>query len=286
MEQKTITYTGAGIIAVLVLALILAIGSNAKNKKNLGKEKTNSESLLLEKQKLESNLEKLNSDLSRLNQQSDANARLLEESNLKIAENEKKNKALSGEVKMLRSDKMELADLKKAKADLDAEYSQLKSERDRILVQNKDLEKSIASLENEKSDLTAQIEKARLYNTDNFLVTATRGKKTEKIVIRASRTKKINMSFEIPQNLTETISFKIGTPGGAIINPEDKGLSWFFPLDSRKLTASLSAVTGEFEPSKQVVLNYVSKGKLAKGEYKIQIFSNGNNVGNCRIMLR
>jgi len=46
------------------------------------------------------------------------------------------------------------------------------------------------------------------------------------------------------------------------------------------------SVIAEFEQSRQVVLNYASKERLAKGEYRIQILSNGNNIGNCRIMLR
>ena len=105
-------------------------------------------------------------------------------------------------------------------------------------------------------------------------------------MIRASRTKKLNMTFEVPQSLTETISFKIVTPTGSTINPDDKAISWYFPLDSRNFTASLSSVTGEFEQSRQIVLSYASKVKLVKGEYKIQILSNDNHIGSCRILLK
>ena len=286
MNQKTINYVGAGIIAVLLLGLILTIGINAKNKKNLRNEKTNSEARLFEKQKVESNLEKLKSDLSILKQQSDANSKLLSEANMKIAENEKRINTLSRDNKLLRGNAKELEQLKKTKADLEKESYQLKSENDRLLAQYKDLQNSLNSLETEKNKIADQLEKAQLINTDNFLVTATRGKKTEKIVIRASRAKKINIAFEVPQGLTETISFKIVTPTGSTISSDDKALSWYFPPDSRNLTASLSSVTGEFEQSRQVILTYASKVKLVKGEYKIQILNNGNNIGNCRIMLK
>jgi hypothetical protein len=76
------------------------------------------------------------------------------------------------------------------------------------------------------------------------------------------------------------------TPSGTTINPDDKSLTWTFPQDSRNFTASLSTITGEFEQSRQVVLNYLPKGKLAKGEYKIQIYSGDKNIGNCRIVLK
>jgi hypothetical protein len=285
-NNKTITYVLAGVIAILLLGLFFTIGSNIKNKKNLSAEKLTSEARLFEKQKLETNLEKLKTDLSVLKQQRDANDKLLSESNLKITENEKKINALTGENRSLRANKKELVELRKTKDELDKEYSQLKSDNERLLTQSNNLQNSLNVLETEKNNLTTELEKAKINNTDNFLVTATRGKKAEKIVIRASRAKKLNMTFEVSQSLTETISFKIVTPSGTTINPDDKALSWYYPLDSRDYTASLSAITGEFEKSRQIKLSYTSKVKLVKGEYKIQILSNGNNIGNCRIILK
>lgn len=288
-RQKVVTYVGAGIIALLLIGLFFTVGSNLKNKRNLNTEKLASEKLLSEKLTVEKELTKLKVDFSALKQKSDANTKLLAETNMKITENEKKINSLTGENRSLRTNKKALSELQKVKADLEKESSQLKSDYNRLLAQSKDLQNSLSSLEAEKKNLTLQLEKAekaQLYNTDNFLVTATRGKKAEKIVICASRAKKLNMTFEVPQSLTDAISFKIVTPSGATINPDDKALTWSFPQDSRNFTASLSTVTGEFEQSRQVVLNYASKGKLTKGEYKIQILCNGNNIGNCRIMLK
>ena len=117
-------------------------------------------------------------------------------------------------------------------------------------------------------------------------MTATRGKKVERVVIFASRARKLNMAFEIPRDLTETISFRITTPEGTVINPDDKGIAWFFPPETESFVASLSSVTGEFEQSRQVVLNYTAGGRLVKGDYKIEILSNRQNIGNCRIRLK
>ncbi len=285
-NRKSLTYIIGAIIAILLLGLIFAVGSTMKNKKKLNTEKINYEKLFSEKTKVEDELTKIKSDLSVLKQQSDANEKLLSESESKIKENEKKLNVLNVENRALRANKKELEELKDSKDLLEKEYSQLKTENDRLLTQGKNLQNTINSLEAEKNNLSTQLEKEKLYNTDNFLVTATRGKKTEKYVIRASRTKKLNMTFEVPQNLTETITFKIITPTGTTINQEDKAISWYFPLVSRNYTASLSSLTGEFEQSRQVVLNYVPREKLLKGEYKIQILSNGNSIGNCRIMLK
>jgi myosin heavy subunit len=285
-NRKAITYVLAGIIAILLLGLFLTIGSNAKNKKSLGAEKITSEKLLSEKMSLDKQLTRLLDDYNTLKDKSNANTKSLADAKTKLDDNEKKINSLLGQNRSLTANKKELAELKKTKDELEKEYSQLKSYNDRLLTQTNDLQNSLNALEAEKNNLATKLEKAQLYNTDNFLVTATRGKKAEKIVIKACRTKKLNIAFEVPQSLTETISFKIVTPAGTTINPDDKAISWFFPLDSRNFTASLSSITGEFEQSRQVVLSYVSKVKLVKGEYKIQILSNGNNIGNCRIMLR
>lgn len=288
-KRQVVTYVGASVIALLLIGLAFTVGSNLKNKKNLDAEKLAYEKLLSETLTGEKELTKLRADFFALREKSDANTKLLAKTKLKIAENEKKINALNGETRSFRATKKELAELQKTKADLEKASSQLKSDYDRLLAQCKELQNSLSSLEAEKKNLTLQLEnaeKAQSYNTDNFLVTATRGKKTEKFVICASRAKKLNMTFEVPQSLTEAISFKIVTPSGATINPDDKALTWSFPQDSRNFTASLSTVTGEFEQSRQVVLNYASKGKLTKGEYKIQILCNGNKIGNCRIMLK
>jgi myosin heavy subunit len=285
-RQKTITYFGAIVIALLLIGLVFTSVSISKGKKNLNAEKQASEKLLSEKLSVKKDLDKLQTDFSTLKQKSDANAKLLSETNIKIADNEKRINSLTGENRSLRANKKELAELKKAKADLEKESTQFKSDYDKLMAQNRDLQNSLSTLETEKKNLVLQLENAQKVNTDNFLVTATRGKKAERIVIRASRAKKLNMAFEVPQSLTEAISFKIVTPSGTTINPDDKSLTWTFPLDTRNFTASLSTVTGEFEQSRQVVLNYVPKGRLVKGEYKLQILCDGNNIGNCRIMLK
>ena len=285
-RQTVVTYVGASVIALLLIGMIFTSVSISKGKKNLNAEKQTSEKLLSEKLSVEKELARLQTDFSTLKQKSDANTKLLAETNSKIADSEKKINSLSSENRSLRANRKELEELKKTKADLEKESYKLKSDYDKLMAQNKDLQNSLSTLETEKKNLALQLEKAKEVNTDNFLVTATRGKKAEKFVIKASRAKKLNMAFEVPQSLTEAISFKIVTPSGTTISPDDKSLTWTFPLDSRNYTASLSSVTGEFEQSRQVVLNYVPKEKLAKGEYKIQILCDGNSIGSCRIMLK
>jgi myosin heavy subunit len=285
-RKQIVGYLGALVIALLLIGIIFTAGSNKKNKKSLNNEKLVSEKLLSEKLTGEKELAKLRTDFNTLKLRSDENAQLLAETNLKIAEYERRISSVSNENRSLRNVKKELDDLKITKAELEKESSQLKRDYDKLLAQNKDLQNSLTAVQNEMKTLALQMERLKSRNLDNMLVTATRGKKAEKIVISAARTKKLNMAFEVPNSLTESVSFKIVTPGGAILNSDDKTLSWHFEQDDHQFTASLSSMTGEFEQSKKVVVNYAPKGKLTKGEYKIQVFSKDECIGNCRIMLK
>ncbi|HUX97059.1 MAG TPA: hypothetical protein VMV47_15085 [Bacteroidales bacterium] len=285
-KQKILNYAGAVAIALLLTGIVIISVSNSKGRKNLNSEKLKSEKLLSEKLSIEKELGKMQADFSSLKQKNDADQKLLAEINIKIAETEKKINSLTGENRSLRSTMKELEELKKLKSDLENDLAKSKSDSDKMLARNNDLQSELTKKDKEIKNLAQQLENATIYNADNFMVTATRGKKTEKLVICASRAKKLNISFEIPNNLTEAISFKMVTPSGTTINSDDKALSWFMPLDSRNLTASLSSATGEFEQSRQVVLNYSPKTKLLKGEYKIQLLSNGKSIGNCRLMLK
>lgn len=285
-RRKTIEYVGAVIIALMLIGLVITIGLNAKARKNLDVQKLASERLLSEKLSLDKKLLMLSDDFNMLKGDSDRTSKLLADAAIKTAENEKKINSLSAENRSLRAVKKELALLQKAKSDLEKETAQLKSDYERLMTQSQDLQNSLKLMEDERKNLASQLENVLRVRTDNFLVKATRGKKTEIIVARASRTKNINITFEVPATLTEDISFKIVTPSGTIINPDDKAISWYFPEVSRNFTASLSSLTGEFEPSRQVVLKYASQTKLISGEYKIQILCENNNIGNCRILLK
>ena len=184
--QKTLTFVGAIVIALLLIGIVITTVSNSKGKRNLNAEKLTSEKLLSEKLSAEKELAKLNTDFSALKQKNDANQKLLAEVNLKITENDKKINLLKNENRSLQANKKELEELRKVKSDLEKESSRLKSDYDRLTAQNKDLQNSMSSLEAEKKNLLLQLENAGKVNTDNFLATAKRGKKTEKLVSSCS----------------------------------------------------------------------------------------------------
>ena len=282
MKERTVTYVGAVIIALLLISTIFAFVSNSKNKRDLNAEKLRTESLLSEKLQNEQELAKLKADFSGLQVKSDANDKLLAETNQQITDINRRIRALSGENVNLRASKKELEELQVVKDSLDKEYDKLKLNQEKLVTQNDDLQNAIKALETSKSDFIEKLRINETYDTDNFYAYGSRGK-ADRLVFRA---KKLNVNFEVPQSLTEAISFKVLTPSGTTISSDDKALTGTISQDERNFTASLSAVTGESEPSQQVSLNYASKKRLAPGEYKIQILCSDQNIGNCRLKLK
>jgi len=282
-NQRTSTWIWAVIIALLLLGLVYTFTRNTKNKNSLNAEKLNSERLLNEKTTIGNELEKLKLDLAVLKDQSDSNSKLLGETETKLADTERRMRALSSQYN--KKSKEDLEEYQKQKEALEKEYASLKSSYDDLMVRNGDLQKKLTESETQAGDLIEKIKMMDTFDSDNFQVYGSRGK-NDRVVACARRVKKLNINFEVPQSLADAISFKIITPSGTTITGEDKALSWIFPPEMRTLTASLSPVTAEFEQSKRVTLTYAPKEKLAPGEYKIQIFTNDKNIGNCRIMLK
>ena len=284
--SQTKTIIGIALIILFLLLAGLGFIMNSKNKKNLNAEKLRSESLLSEKLLVEKELEKVKNDLASLQAKNEADEKTLADLRSSISDKDRRIASLSRQNKTLTSDNTELAAIRQAKETLDNEYTTLKSEYDRQVAQNNELQKSFSALEAEKVQLESKLNEMTLYDSDNFMVYGSRGKKKEKLTFWACRTKKLNIDFEVPQSLTENIDFKVTTPSGATMTAENASLTWDIAPDPRNFTASLSSESGEFEQSRTVTLTYASKEKLAKGEYKIQLLCNDRTIGNCRVRLK
>ncbi len=285
-NNKTTTWIGIGIIILLLLSTGLFFIQNSKNKKSLEAEKLNSEQLLSEKLLVEKDLEKAKADISACEARVKELTAKLAETESALAARDRRIASLINNSAALAKTKKELEDLQKAKADLDNAYATLKSELEAANTQNNTLKTNINKLETEKSDLSKKLADALLYESDNFVVYGSRGKTTEKLTFRAGWTKKLNLNFDVPQNLTDAVSFKITTPSGKTVTPETADLSWKIRDNARNFTASLSPVTGEFEAARQVVMTYAPKEKFEKGEYKIEISTNSIVIGHCRVRFK
>jgi hypothetical protein len=286
MKDQGIIYSGVAVILLLLATTIFGFVSNSKNKRNLSAEMVRTETLASEKAQLLSEIDQLKTDQTSLTSRYDSAQKSIAGAESRIIERDRRINTLRRDNTALEVDRKALAELQTEKADLDKTYSSLQQEYEKALAQNKELQASLTKLEAQHKDVSSQFIQAELYTTDNFQSYGSRGKEKEKLTICARRTKNLNVNFEVPENLKDAITFTILTPSGETITPEDAGLSWKFQPDLQNLTAGLTGVMGELENARKVDLKYEAKEKLVKGEYKIQIFSNNLNIGNCRLRLK
>lgn len=276
----------AALAVILLIGLLISLGAVKKTNNKLAEEQLRYEKLMAEKTQADADIVKLKSDLEALNSKLSENGKLLEETNNKLAAAEKRARALAGESVALKACRTEMEDLKKAKAALESEAASLRSDYDKLLAKSNELQKNNDLLEQEKKQLAAKLDEMMLYDSDNMMTTAVRGKTVEKPVIVARRAKKLNVVFDVPKSLTEEITFTIKTPAGQTITAESTDINWNVTFNPSNLTASLSPFTGEFEESRQVNLTYTPKEKLTAGIYSIELLCRNKIIGHCRIRLR
>lgn len=282
--MKTDKLTIAG-IAIIVLVLIAAgaIITNSRINRGLKNEKHQNEALISQKLQTSQDLNKTKNDLSALTSKNEATEKSLKTTQSSLALNEKKVVELNS---TLKQDKIEMSKLQASYTELEKSYSDQKIETEAANKRIQDLENSSMLLDAEKRDLISKLENAEKYRSDNMEIYGSTGNKRDKITFMARRTKKLNISFEIPQSLTGKMSMKIVTPSGGFMIPENQYLSWSVRPYSSNMTAGLSGLQGEFEKSQKVMVTYMLPEKLTAGDYEIQIISDDKDIGNCRIRLR
>lgn len=134
--------------------------------------------------------------------------------------------------------------------------------------------------------LQSQVNLLMATAADNYRLETFKGKKQEKLTIKASKAKKLSLSFEIPESLAENIDFRIITPSGSTISSQDEGLAFYIAEDNRPMLASLSPVSGEFEISKRIEMVYNPKGRMKAGIYKVEILNKDSYIGSCQVRLK
>ena len=167
-NQRTNTWIWAVIIALLLLGLVYTFARNTKNKNSLNAEKLNSERLMNEKTTIGNELEKLKLDLAVLKDQSDSNAKLLGETETKLADTERRMRVLSSQYN--KKSKEDLEEYQKQKEALEKEYASLKSSYDDLMVRNGDLQKKLTESESQAGDLIEKIKMMDTFDSDNFQV--------------------------------------------------------------------------------------------------------------------
>jgi hypothetical protein len=287
MKEKRVRLAGSAIIVVLLIIAGIAFFSNSRNKRNLKQEKLQNESIMSQRNKATQDLDNVKSDLTALKSKDEITNKALASEKTILKEKERRIAYISKENSSLMKDKNELAQLKKSKAALDKSYQDLELQHVTALSLIKDLENSKIALDSERKELMSELESSQKDRIDNVELYASRGNRKNKITFIARRARELNLSFDTPLSKADAISYKIISPSGKIINPEDKLSAWTIVDNSpQKMTASLSSASADPENARKIELKDNSKDKLIPGVYTIQIFGDNIDIGNYKLKLR
>lgn len=280
----------AAIVTVLLVLSLIGTGliyrSNGSLKSGLNDEKLKSESLLSEKLALAKEADKLKNDIRQWQGKSEESDRLLAEALAKVDNLEKTVSGLKKDNATAVSLKKEVAELKQIRQDLENQLASLGEQNKQKDKEIESLTAEVNTLKSKQNELNNTISDLKSNVTDDFRIESTKGKKN-KLTLKANKTKKLNVSFEIPQSMSDNVKFDIVTPKGKTIKSEkDKTLSYRVIEDGRDLTASLSPYSGEFEISRRIEMIYSPENKLEPGIYKIKIYHKDLHVGSCQVKLK
>jgi len=276
----------AGILFVFALISVLMLyNTNAKFRSSLNDARLKSENLLSEKLSLEKQIAQFKNDISSLTGKNSDLDKLLQGANQKIKQKEIQLSNIVRENKKVDDLESRLAAIRKLKDELQNERDQLSQTLGKIKTDNKDLQDQIAALNQKNKSLEEDNKLLQALNVDNFQLESLKGKKG-KLTVNSKKANKLNMSFDVPENLTEHINFVINTPSGKAVHSDSKNVSLNVVENDDNLTASLSPYSENFVVSKRIEMNYHPKEKLKSGIYKIEVFNGQSYLGSCQIRLK
>lgn len=167
---------------------------------------------------------------------------------------------------------------------LNRENQALKVDNDKLRNQNQQAREHITDLSTEKEQLVEKVAIASQLNATSIKAVAKnkKGKDTDKI----SKAKKFVISFNIARNVTtqtgmRTIYIRIGTPTGAVLTNGGT-----FQYENRDLQYSIAKeieYTGDEHP---VTVYWDIAETLSAGEYRIDIFADGQNIGSTTFEMK
>jgi peptidoglycan hydrolase CwlO-like protein len=285
-KERIIAATTTALLVISLIGTGIYYRSNNNLKGGLKDEKLKSETLLSEKLALSKEIEKLKNEIMTWQGRSEEGDRLLAEAREKISGMEGTIKGLRKENATVTSLKKELAELKQMRKDLEAQLAALEEQNRLNAKKIDDMTAEMVALKSERDELRNTVNVLQANVTDDFRVESTKGKKKERLTLNAKKTKKLMVSFEIPQSMSDDVTFSIVTPGGKTIKSDDKSLTYVIVEDDRPMIASLSPLTGEFEVSRRIEMTYKPDRRLDPGIYKIQINHKDKHAGSCQIRLK
>jgi len=272
----------AGAIILLLLSCIGAgiyYNNNRLLSDDLNNEKLRSEMLLAERLAIQKEVESFRFDIASLSGKNKELDNMLADAGKKL--NEKENEIFNEKGKNAKMRK-HLNELNQMKSDFESKVLSLTDNINKMDREKNLQDQIIASLKEENKKLADHNHLLTSMTADNYLVQTTRAR--ERLTVKARKARKMSLSFKVPENITENISFKLTKPDGTKIEGKENGLTYTIGKDNDALLASIGM--DQKITTKKIEMTYLPKDKLKPGVYKIEMFNGGKYMGSCNVKLR
>ncbi|MGE5394119.1 MAG: hypothetical protein ACM3P1_05195 [Candidatus Saccharibacteria bacterium] len=283
-REKTILSTAVILLLMALLGIGYFYSANKSITSILNKERLNAEKALSEKLELDKEIELFKNRVNALSGQNAEMDKMLAQTNQKLSEKENQLRRIYRENGNIKELKKQVAELNQMKKDFDAQVLSLNEMIKSLNKEKNALNQTIASLQNENKQLATNLDILSSMSSDNFLVETTR--KKDKLTVMAKRTRKMTVSFNVPNNVSENISFRIIKPDGSKVDGKDNGVAYRVVNPEEGLTASTSAVLETVKVSRKIEMTYQPKDKQKPGIYKIEMYNGDKYIGACNVKLR
>lgn len=286
-----------GLIVYLLVQLqsknetIVNVNSSLQQKSNEVEDKTK------ELEILSSDLERVKAEREKLGLANDSLDLSINELKTTIAQIKKTNKLDKNKMAELNSF---IARLKEEIIARDKEIAVLKDSNDSLQtsVNNISMEKaklgdSLSNVRTQKKDYESKLAYASILKADNMEVTVLKsnGKEISDSEYKASKIDRIRVKFKLADNKaaktgTKDFYLRLKMPDGDVFTDPNNGGGYFNLADGTPLSYSMKQ-TAEFNnQNEKVEITSFSGLKFVPGFYKIEIYCDGNRIGETSLKVK
>ncbi|MGQ1911666.1 hypothetical protein ACT3CE_18035 [Marinifilum sp. RC60d5] len=288
-EKKDKIYKGVlvGLGTVLLIVAVMYFMEHRENKRYIGE-------ITTEKLGLENELKLLSQDYDSLQTSNDTLNVQLKMEQEKIAE-------LLDRMRVFRNNsyaeinkyKRELGTLKGVLRDYIVQIDSLNTRNQLLTAENRKVKKQISWVKERNEKLQESTENmkeviSKASALDLVDLTCYPINKKGKTVKKISKTKKLKSSFTIQKNITAStgvkeIFIRLTRPDEVVLgNPQNL----LFDYENTKLVYSAKREIDFEGDALEVAIFWDNDGSLIAGEYKVDVFTEGNHIGNATFLLK
>jgi len=281
-SAKAIAIATTVLLGISLFWLINTRTLNHTLESGLQKERIKSEALLSEKLKAEKDLKKIKEQLTGLKGENQQLNDLVERTSAKLASQEallSRTKKDNASMAQLRKQRDELSQIQRQ---LQQELAAIQNSYANLETENRKLNATVALLQEKNNLLRNDLDRAVLASIDQTEIQAR--KRSERLTVRAKRTKKLIANFEVPANL-KNLSFRLINAKGDIFTPDQGTIAISTAPSESTFTASTSNELIA-DKSQKIQMTYLPKERLKSGTYSVEILSDNIYVASMRVNLK